>query len=238
MELPENNYATLIRFLLSTRRFLLELIAIMGCLTTGFLFFTPKLLAWISTILGQKLVFFEVAEPIIAIFKFSIVLAIITILPWFFIRFSLLLERHFGLQRGFAVWLCIASLFLFYAGASFSAFLTLPFGIKFLLGFQSEKLQAAISVMDFVDFVTLFTLGFGFIFELPLIMIVLARLGIVSAEQFAAQRAYAIFGIAILSAFLTPTPDVFNMSLMALPLYLLFETGIVFARILGKNKKS
>lgn len=214
----------------------MELIAIMGCLIAGYLFFAPRLLGSISSILGQQLVFFDVAEPIVAILKFSIVLAIVTVLPWFFIRISLLLERQFGLKRGFSVWLCIASLFLFYTGAAFAALLTLPFGIKFLLGFQSEKLQAAISVKDFVDFVTLFTLGFGFIFELPLIMTVLARLGIVSAAQFASQRSYAMLGITILSAILTPTPDAFNMSLMAIPLYLLYEAGIVFAKILGKKR--
>jgi len=234
LERSSNNYSELVRFLLSTRRFLLELAVVMAVLTGGYLCLAPHILAAISRVLGQQLVFFDVAEPVVAVLKSSIVLAVITVLPWFFIRLSNLVARQFGLKGSFSLWTSLASLFLFYAGAAFASILTLPLGIKFLLGFQSERLKATISVLDFVDFVTLFTLGFGFIFELPLVMTVLARLGVVRAGQFASQRGYAFLGIVIIAAILTPTPDAVNLSLMALPLYLLYEAGIIASRIFGK----
>jgi sec-independent protein translocase protein TatC len=109
---------------------------------------------------------------------------------------------------------------------------TLPYGIKFLLSFQSENLQAVISINQFVNFVTLFVLAFGVIFELPVFMVFSAQVGIFSRKTFEKNRRYAILVIAVLAAVLTPTPDVFNMALMAGPLYLLYESGIVLIRLL------
>jgi len=77
----------------------------------------------------------------------------------------------------------------------------------------------------------LFVFGFGCIFELPLAMILLARLGLVEAITLARHRRYAILAISIISAVLTPTPDIFNMSLMGVPLYLLYEIGLIGMRI-------
>jgi sec-independent protein translocase protein TatC len=104
---------------------------------------------------------------------------------------------------------------------------TLPFGIKFLLGFGSEELKPVISIGRFVNFVTLFILAFGVIFELPIFMVFLAKVGISSRRFFSKHRRYAVLLIAIIAALLTPTPDVVNMLLMGGPLYLLYEAGIL-----------
>ena len=121
---------------------------------------------------------------------------------------------------------------LFYAGTLFCYFVTLPFGIKYLLGFGSEQLRPVISVSRFVNFVTLFVLGFGAIFELPVFMVFLARVGVCSRGFFERNRRYAILVITIVAAVLTPTPDVMNMMLMAVPLYLLYESGILILLLL------
>jgi sec-independent protein translocase protein TatC len=109
---------------------------------------------------------------------------------------------------------------------------TLPYGIKFLLSFQSQSLQAVISINQFVNFVTLFVLAFGLIFELPVFMVFSAKVGIISRKTYEKNRRYAILVIVILAAMLTPTPDVFNMALMGGPLYLLYESGILLIRLL------
>jgi len=116
---------------------------------------------------------------------------------------------------------------LFYAGTLFCYFLTLPFGIQFLLGFGSEQLKPVISISRFVNFVTLFILAFGVIFELPVFMVFLARVGVCPRSFFEKNRRYAVLAIAIIAAMLTPTPDIVNMLLMGGPLYLLYESGIV-----------
>ncbi|HMK65214.1 MAG TPA: twin-arginine translocase subunit TatC, partial [Thermodesulfobacteriota bacterium] len=129
-----------------------------------------------------------------------------------------------------------ASIILFYTGASFCLFVTLPYGVKFLLSYQGTHIEAIISVKKFVSFCLLFVFAFGIIFELPLTMILLGRVGIVKLGYLTKNRGYAILGIAILSAVLTPTPDAFNMMLMAVPLYVLFEVGIIGMRIWGKRE--
>jgi sec-independent protein translocase protein TatC len=121
---------------------------------------------------------------------------------------------------------------LFYAGTIFCYLITLPFGIKFLLGFSSEELKPVISVGKFVNFVTIFILAFGTIFELPIFMVFSAKVGVFSRKFFENNRRYAVLLIAILSALLTPTPDIVNMLLMGGPLYLLYESGIIILKVL------
>lgn len=121
---------------------------------------------------------------------------------------------------------------LFYGGTLFCYFITLPFGINFLLGFGSEELKPVISIGRFVNFVTVFILAFGVIFELPILMVFAAKIGVVTRRFFSRHRKYAMLMIAILAALLTPTPDIVNMLLMGGPLYLLYEIGILILVIM------
>jgi sec-independent protein translocase protein TatC len=84
--------------------------------------------------------------------------------------------------------------------------------------------------------VLLFILGFGVVFELPVFMVFSAQVGMISAAGFARNRRYAVLAIAILAAMLTPTPDLVNMGLMGLPLYLLYESGILLIHLLDRNR--
>jgi sec-independent protein translocase protein TatC len=111
---------------------------------------------------------------------------------------------------------------------------TLPYGVRFLLNFQTQHIEAIISVKKFVSFCFLLIIGFGLIFELPLSMILLARLGLTEAKVLARYRRYAILSITVIAAILTPTPDILNLALMGVPLYLLFEIGLVGMRIWKK----
>jgi sec-independent protein translocase protein TatC len=202
-----------------------------GTLTLTIWFYAPDILSALQIHLHQKLTFFGVMEPVIALLKLSSATALALMAPWVAWRVSGALSAVFGMGRKFALIFALSGLLLFYAGASFCFFITLPFGINFLLGYQSDILRPVISIEKFVDFAGLFLLGFGVIFELPLIMTLLSRLRIVQYRTFTRHRRYAVLIIAIMAAALTPTPDVFNMALMGIPLYLLFEAGIIFARL-------
>jgi sec-independent protein translocase protein TatC len=92
-----------------------------------------------------------------------------------------------------------------------------------------------ITIQNHVDFFLKFTLAFGVIFELPLAMTLLARMGAVTSRTLARHRKYAVLGSFIVAAILTPTPDAFNQAMMAGPLIVLYEVGIVSARIFGKR---
>ncbi|HUT70687.1 MAG TPA: twin-arginine translocase subunit TatC, partial [Desulfatiglandales bacterium] len=125
----------------------------------------------------------------------------------------------------------LVSVALFYLGVFFCLSITLPYGSRFLLDFETDRIKAVISVRKFIDFCLVLTYGFGLIFELPVVMLLLGKLGLVDVEKLAGFRRYAILVITIVSAILTPTPDIFNLALMAVPLYLLFEVGIIGMRI-------
>jgi sec-independent protein translocase protein TatC len=124
---------------------------------------------------------------------------------------------------------------LFIGGGAFSLKVVTPFAIQFLLSYERPGLQAMISIGSYVDFLLKFTLAFGVVFELPLIITILARMGVVTAKMLAKNRKYAVLGAFIAGAVLTPTPDMFNQTLMAGPLIVLYEVGIVCARIFGKK---
>ncbi len=228
---PEEIYRSVLKILVYLRRFLLETAIALGCLVFILYWFAPDILDLLQYHLGQKLAFFGVMEPVISLLKLSTACALALLAPWIFFRFSQGLIVLFGITRRFAIVFSVVALILFYGGAAFCFFVTLPFGVNFLLGYQSKNLTAVISMGKFVDFVALFLLGFGLIFELPLVMSLACKLGMCHPETFSRQRRYAILVIAILAAVLTPTPDVLNMSLMAVPLYLLYETGIIIGRL-------
>lgn len=129
-----------------------------------------------------------------------------------------------------------SSLF-FGIGVLFCYLLLLPFAIPFLLTYKTEDLIAIIRIGDYIDFVLKFLLASGVVFELPLIIVLLSRMGIVSPDWLAKYRKFAFLGAFILGAILTPTPDVFNQTILSIPIYLLYETGILLARIFGRRKK-
>jgi len=122
------------------------------------------------------------------------------------------------------------SLALFVGGAAFAFFAILPVGVRFLLGYQTESLVPMISVGAYTSFATAFVLAFGLVFQLPIVILFLARIGVVTPASLAAGRRYALLGIVVLSAFLTPGGDVFSQALMAIPTYLLYEASIWIAR--------
>ncbi len=227
----------IVLFLAYLRRFLLETVLTFVGLTIILFWFAPDILALLQNYLEQKLVFFGVVEPMTGLLKIAAVSAVLIMMPWLSWRLAQGLKAVFGLSRRFVLFFAAAGLLMFYAGAMFCFFVTLPFGMKFLLGYQSEEIKPVISLAKFVNFTGFFMLGFGLVFELPLFMTVLCRLGICSYRTFRKYRRYAILIIAILAAVLTPTPDVVNMSLMGIPLYLLYEAGIVIGMLTDPGRQ-
>jgi sec-independent protein translocase protein TatC len=195
--------------------------------TVAIFFLTPDLLRVVQNHLTEKLYFFTVAGPFLAHVKLAAFAALYGLVPWILAVFWRALGKPFGVEGAQLFFFVFFTSLLFYAGTLFCYFLTLPLGIKFLLGFGSEQLRPVISISRFVNFVTLFILAFGAIFELPVFMVFLARVGVCPRSFFAKNRRYAVLLIAIVAAMLTPTPDVVNMLLMGGPLYLLYEAGIV-----------
>lgn len=195
-------------------------------------FLAPRLLHLVQSHLAEKLYFFSVAGPFLAHVKLALFGALYVLMPWVIAVFLKAIGKPFQVTKtqlfGFTFFTCL----LFYAGTVFCYYITLPFGINFLLGFGSEELKPVISVGRFVNFVTIFILAFGVIFELPILMVFSAKIGLVTRKFFSRNRRYALLLIAITAALLTPTPDIVNMLLMGGPLYLLYEAGIMILLVM------
>jgi sec-independent protein translocase protein TatC len=131
----------------------------------------------------------------------------------------------------------VISFLLFAAGASFCYFLIIPVGVKFLLAYGSDVMIPMISISRYLSFVFGMVFSFGIVFELPLIIGFLTKLGIVQSVTLRKQRRFAIVIIFIAAAALTPGPDVFSQVMMAIPLLVLYEAGIIVARIIEKRRK-
>jgi sec-independent protein translocase protein TatC len=139
-------------------------------------------------------------------------------------------------ERRFALPFVILSTISFFLGATFCFFIVLPLALQFLLTFD-PTIQQMPRFSEYVDFTLKFLLAFGIIFELPLAMTIAARLGLVTPQFLARNRKYAVLVIFVIAAILTPTPDIFNQSLMALPMCLLYEVGILAARIVSRRRQ-
>jgi sec-independent protein translocase protein TatC len=200
--------------------------------TVAIFFLSPELLRMVQDHLADKLYFFSVAGPFLAHVKLALFAAIYGIMPWIMAVLWRATGKPFGVEGSQLFFFVFFTCLLFYAGTLFCYFVTLPLGIKFLLGFGSADLQPVISIGRFVNFTTLFILAFGVVFELPIFMVFMAKVGVFTRGFYERNRRYALLVIAILAALLTPTPDVVNMSLMGGPLYLLYEGGIIILKVM------
>jgi len=185
-----------------------------------------------------KLIFTAPAEAFWMHFKIAFVAGFILVIPivlyqvWRFISPGL----HENEKKYVVPFIFVGS-GLFALGAMFCFFIVLPFAMNFLLTYKTGSLIPMISVGNYIDFCLKFILAFSIIFELPLIIVFLARMGIISPNTLARNRKWAVLLAFVAAAILTPTPDAFNQTLMAVPIILLFEGGILASRIFVRKKQ-
>ncbi|NPE28527.1 twin-arginine translocase subunit TatC [Methanococcoides sp. SA1] len=220
-------YTSLVIVLSELRRSIRAVGLSVGIGSLALFFLAPQLLTVVQGHLSEKLYFFSVAGPFLAHVKLALFAVLFVLMPWLMTVLWRALAKPFRVKGLQLILFVLFTVLLFYAGTMFCYFITLPFGVKFLLGFGSQDLQPVISISRFVNFVVVFVLAFGVVFELPVFMVFLAKVGVCPRGFFEKNRRYALLLISILSAILTPTPDVVNMLLMGGPLYLLYEVGIL-----------
>ncbi len=231
---------TIVEHLEELRRRLLIAFAALGVgAAIGFVFVDRVLDLLIRQLQVPHVVFFAPAEALFIRIKIALLLGVFVGLPvilyqlWAFIAVGLT-----GTERRAVMGLLPPSLVLFALGAAFGLFVIMPVGVRVLLGYQTEKLQPMLAVGPALSFLMAFVLAFGFIFQLPIVVVFLARMGIVSPATLAAGRRYAIVGIVVLSAVLTPGTDVVSQMLMAVPTYALYEISIWLARLVTPRPAS
>jgi sec-independent protein translocase protein TatC len=207
------------------------------------LFITDPVMRFISRpLVSMKtdLVFTSPTEAFWTWMKVAMMLGIFISMPgilvqvWKFVAPGL--HAH---EKKYAAPFVIVGSLLFLAGGTFAMLIIIPYASKFLVTFGQEKgWKPMLTVSSYTDFVIKFTLAFGLVFELPVVITILSLIGVVTPQFLAKNRKYAILVNFIIAAVLTPTPDIINQSLMAGPLCMLYEVGIICARIATRRRRA
>lgn len=182
----------------------------------------------------DKLAFFSPTEAFLAYFKISLVSGFVISLPvllyeaWAFI--SPAIEQRF---RRYTVSFVTFFLLAFISGCTFAYLVLLPAALKFLLSFGKGEFEPVISIGKYISFVLAIILCTGLVFEMPVLSFLLSKLGILNYRFLRKKFKYAILVIFIIAAVITPTPDVFNMILLALPMLFLYEVSIWISYLAG-----
>jgi len=184
---------------------------------------------------GDKLIFTGLPEAFFTYLKVAFLSGIILATPVIFYQFWMFVAPGlYEKEKRHLIPIIFLSTFFFVGGAFFGYFIVFPYGFKFFLGFASEIIRPLPSMREYLSFASKLLFAFGIVFELPLIITFLARLGMVSVSFLKKNRKYALLLFFIGAAIFTP-PDVVTQVMMALPLILLYEVSIVGARIFGKK---
>ena len=185
---------------------------------------------------GDKLIFTGLPEAFFTYLKVAFLSGIILAIPVIFYEFWMFVAPGlYDKEKRLVLPIVLLSTIFFVGGAFFGYFIVFPYGFKFFLGFASEIIKPLPSMREYLSFASKLLLAFGLVFELPLIVTFLARLGIVSVDFLKKNRKYALLLFFVAAAILTP-PDVVTQVMMALPLILLYEISIIGAGIFGKKK--
>ncbi|MBI2206009.1 MAG: twin-arginine translocase subunit TatC [Candidatus Rokubacteria bacterium] len=202
--------------------------------------FASRIVDWLARPIqqtGNPLVFLAVTEAFWVQMKVALFVGLFIASPailwqvWAFVAPGL-----YGHEKKYAAPFVILGSLMFIAGGAFSLLIVTPNAVAFLLSYGRPGLTPMISIGSYIDFLLKFTLAFGAVFEIPIGITLASRMGLVTPKGLARNRKYAILGAFIAAAILTPTPDVVNQSMMAGPIILLYEVGIVCARLFGRRR--
>jgi len=231
----------LIDHLVELRARLLRGIAGLLLVFVALLPFANRLYAWLAAPLlaklpaGGQLIAVEVASPFFAPLKLAFFVAVVLAMPWLLYQaWAFVAPGLYAREKRLALPLLASALALFYAGCAFAFFLVLPTVFGFLAQVTPEGVAMMTDINAYLDFVLVIFLAFGLSFELPVALVILALLGWVTPAQLREWRGYAIVGIFVIAAIVTP-PDVVSQLLLAIPMVLLYELGIVAARLLARR---
>ena len=199
-----------------------------------FSYFAQPLLALMPE--GTSMIATGVTSPFLVPFKLVLMLSVLLALPyllyqlWSFVAPGL--YRH---EKSLVVPLVISSVLLFYCGIAFAYFAVFPLLFGFFIAIAPEGVSVMTDIGQYLDFILAIFFAFGIAFEMPVATFLLVHAGATTVESLAEKRAYIIVGVFVIGMLLTP-PDIISQSLLAIPMWLLFELGLIAARMVQKNK--
>ncbi len=188
--------------------------------------------------IGGTMIATDVATPFFTPFKLALVVAIALAIPFLLWQlWSFIAPGLYRKEKRLVVPLLVSSTLLFYGGVAFAYLVVLPLALNFLAGAAPEGVTVATDIARYLDFVLAIFLAFGIAFETPVAIILLCWSGVTSVQSLRKKRPYVIVGAFVVGMILTP-PDVISQTLLAIPMWLLFELGLVIAGLYqGSEKK-
>ena len=233
----------LVAHLLELRSRLLRGAAGLLVVLLGLLPFANTLYAWLAQPLldklpaGGQLIATQVASPFFAPLKLAFFVAVLVAMPWLLYQaWAFVAPGLYRREKRLALPLLSSALVLFYAGCAFAFYLVLPTVFGFLTKVTPDGVAMMTDISAYLDFVLVLFLAFGLAFELPVAMVILALLGWITPAQLREGRGYAVVGIFVIAAIVTP-PDVVSQLMLAIPMCLLYEAGIIAAALLARRPR-
>jgi sec-independent protein translocase protein TatC len=221
---------SLVDHLQELRKRLIVCVVVVLAASIACYFFAVDLVHIITAPAG-KLYYMNPAEAFFTYLKVSFFAGFLVSLPVVFYQlWAFVVPALTRQERTASLFLVPASLVLFFVGLAFSYFLVLPAAIGFFIGFATEDLQPMFSIGQYLSFVISFMLPFGFVFELPLFIIVAAKLGVINSAFLVAKRKMVVVLSFVVGAVVSPTPDVFSQTMIAVPLMILYEISIFIVK--------
>jgi sec-independent protein translocase protein TatC len=232
---------TLMSHLLELRSRLMKAVFTVVAVLLALMPFTQRVFEIVSEPLrkvvpGGQLIVTKVASPFLTPFKTTFFVALFIAMPvilfqvWQFVAPGL-----YKREKRFAMPLIVSSILLFYTGMAFAYFVVFRLMFSFFVKVAPVGVAVAPDIDSYLDFVLSIFLAFGLAFEVPIATVMLIWSGLVSIQTLQKQRPYMLLGAFVVGMFLTP-PDVFSQTLLAVPMYLLYEAGLVMARIMLPEK--
>lgn len=190
---------------------------------------------------GATMIATEVASPFLTPFKLTLMLALFLAIPYVLYQvWSFIAPGMYKHEKRLAIPLLVSSVLLFYAGAAFAYYVVFPLIFAFFTSVGPTDITIMTDINSYLNFVLKLFFAFGLAFEIPIVAVLLIWAGITTPEDLAKKRPYIIVGCFIFGMLLTP-PDIISQSLLAIPMWILFEIGVFFGRLIqprGQNTQS
>ena len=185
---------------------------------------------------GATMIATEVASPFLAPFKLTLVVAAMTVMPYvLFQAWSFVAPGMYRQEKRFALPLLASSIVLFYCGVAFAYYVVCPMVFSFFTSMSPAGVTVMTDINHYLSFVLTMFFAFGFAFEIPVATVLLVWAGITTPQALTAKRPYILVGCFVIGMVLTP-PDVFSQTLLAVPMWMLFEVGVLASRWLLATK--
>jgi len=239
----QDNAQPLVAHLAELRDRLLRCVLAILILFLGLFYFANDIYFFVSEPLrrflpeGTTMIATEVASPFLTPFKLTLVASVIAAMPYILFQlWSFIAPGMYEKEKRIAIPLLISSIFLFYAGLAFAYYVVFPLVFGFFSSVGPEGVSYTPDITKFLDIVLKLFFAFGIAFEIPIATVLLIWAGVTDADTLAQKRPYIIVGCFVFGMLLTP-PDIISQSLLAFPMWLLFELGVFFGRFITKREQ-